>query len=273
MGANGVPVLQGAYAPIDDERVVDQLEVIGEVPADLNGMHVRNGPNRRFESEGRYHWFDGDGMLHQVHFDRGHVSYRNRWVMTDPLREELAAGRALWRGVKEPPRKDRPDMPLKNTSNTDVKFHAGKLVSMWYLGGTVYESDPYTLETTGKLGGGTLPLPISAHSRVDEATGDFIFFAYGKEHPYMHYGVIGPDGKIKHQIPVELPGPRLPHDMAITPNYSILHDLPLFYDMEAFKAGRHKLKFYSELPSRFAVVPRFGQVKDIRWFEADPCYM
>jgi carotenoid cleavage dioxygenase len=25
-------------------------------------------------------------------------------------------------------------------------------------------------------------------------------------------------------MPVELPGPRLPHDMAITPNYTILHD-------------------------------------------------
>lgn len=273
MGSNDVPVLQGAYAPIEAEHIYDRLEIIGDVPSDLNGMHVRNGPNRRFTPEGRYHWFDGDGMLHQILFDRGRVSYRNRWIMTDSLREELAAGRSMWKGVKEPPRKDRPDMPLKNTSNTDVKFHAGKLVSMWYLGGTVYQADPYTLETTGKLGGGALPLPVSAHSRVDEATGDFIFFAYGKEYPYMHYGVIGMDGQIKHQIPVELPGPRLPHDMAITPNYTILHDLPLFYDMEALKAGRHKIKFYAELPSRFAVVPRYGKPSDIRWFEAEPCYM
>jgi carotenoid cleavage dioxygenase-like enzyme len=274
MGTNDIPVLQGGYAPIDRETVADDLRVEGEIPRDLNGMHVRNGPNRRFEPAGRYHWFDGDGMLHLVEFDRGRVRYRNRWVMTDALREELAAGRALWKGVKEPPRKDRPDMPLKNTSNTDVKFHAGKLVSMWYLGGDVYQVDPRTLDTVGKLDcGGALDLPISAHSKVDERTGEFIWFAYGKDHPYMHYGVIGADGALKHRIPVELPGPRLPHDMAVTTNYTVLHDLPLFYDMEAFKAGRHKLKFYAELPARFGVVPRYGRADQIRWFEAEPCYM
>jgi carotenoid cleavage dioxygenase-like enzyme len=80
-------------------------------------------------------------------------------------------------------------------------------------------------------------LPISAHSKVDERTGEFIFFAYGKKAPYMHYGVMDRHGKLQTFMPVELPGPRLPHDMAITPNYTILHDLPLFYDKDAFAAG------------------------------------
>ena len=279
MGANDgaineIPVLQGGYAPIEREVVCDDLQVIGKIPEDLTGMYVRNGPNRRYTPEGRYHWFDGDGMLHAVEFERGRVRYRNRWVMTDALKEELAAGRSLWKGVKEPPRRDRPDMPLKNTSNTDVKFHNGALVSMWYLGGDVYRVDPKTLDTVGKLDcGGALKLPVSAHSRVDERTGEFIWFAYGKEFPYMHYGVVGADGALAHSIPVELPGPRLPHDMAITPHYTVLHDLPLFYDMDAFKAGRHKLKFYPEMRSRFGVVPRYGQPSEIRWFEAEPCFM
>ena len=80
-----VPTLSGAFAPIAEERVIDDLEIEGEVPADLSGMYVRNGPNRRFEAAGRYHWFDGDGMLHAVRFDRGRVQYRNRWVMTSSL--------------------------------------------------------------------------------------------------------------------------------------------------------------------------------------------
>jgi carotenoid cleavage dioxygenase len=58
--------------------------------------------------------------------------------MTQALRGELDAGRTLWQGIKDPPRKDRLGAPLKNTSNTDVKFYAGHLISMWYLGGTVY---------------------------------------------------------------------------------------------------------------------------------------
>ena len=275
MNINDIPTLSGGFAPIEHELVLDELRIEGEVPQDLSGVYVRNGPNRRFEAAGRYHWFDGDGMLHAVRFDRGRVQYRNRWIMTDSLQEELHAGRALWQGIKDPPRRDRPDMPVKNTSNTDVKFYNGDLVSMWYLGGEVYRCAPDDLATRGKLelDARLRGLPISAHSKVDERSGEFLFFAYGKEPPYMHYGVLARDGSLATFIDAPLPGPRLPHDMAVTPNYTILHDLPLFYDMEAFAAGRHKLKFYPELASRFGVVPRHGRSEQIRWFEARATYM
>ncbi len=276
---NEVPVLTGGFAPVSQELAyevtVDLTDIEGEIPKDLTGLHVRNGPNRRFEASGRYHWFDGDGMLHAVRFEGGRAQYQNRWIQTDSLKEEQSAGGALWQGVKDPPRKDRPDMPLKDTSNTDVKFYAGTLVSMWYLGGAVYQSSPKDLSTLGKLDldPRLKALPISAHSKVDERTGEFLFFAYGKEAPYMHYGVMDRFGKLQTFMPVQLPGPRLPHDMAITANYTILHDLPLFNDMEALAAGRHKIKFHHHLPSRFAVVPRHGTSAQIRWFEAKPTYM
>jgi carotenoid cleavage dioxygenase-like enzyme len=273
---NDVPTLSGAFAPVDRECVItDALEIEGEVPADLNGLYVRTGPNRRFAAPGRYHWFDGDGMLHAVRFDRGRIEYRNRWVMPDGLQEELAAGQALWQGIKDPPRRVRSDSPMKNTSNTDVKYFGGSLISMWYLGGDVYRCDPFDLSTLGKLS--TDPrlagVPISAHSRVDERTGELMFFAYGKTAPYMHYGVLDRHGALKTFIPIALPGPRLPHDMAITPHYSVLHDLPLFQDDDALAAGRHKLKFYGNNPARFAVVPRHGSAEQIRWFEASPTYL
>jgi carotenoid cleavage dioxygenase len=89
----------------------------------------------------------------------------------------------------------------------------------------------------------------------------------------MQYGVMDRHGTLKTFFPVVLPGPRLPHDMSMTANYSILHDLPLFYDMDALAAGRHKLKFHAELPSRFGVVPRNGSAEQIRWFEAQPTYL
>src|SRR5262245_43548131 len=69
------PYLVGKYAPIYDEIAVDNLQVIGEIPKDLNGVYVRNGPNPRYQPKGRYHWFDGDGMLHAVHFENGKASY------------------------------------------------------------------------------------------------------------------------------------------------------------------------------------------------------
>ncbi|GIX15729.1 MAG: carotenoid cleavage dioxygenase [Paracoccaceae bacterium] len=224
----------------------------------------------------RYHWFDGDGMLHAVRFRAGRASYRNRWVQTDGLKAERAAGRALWPGLKEPmPEGALPDDAMKNTSNTDVVFHNGRLYSMWYRGGAVYVVDPLTLATLGKLEQDPrlVGLQISAHSRVDEHTGEFIFFAYGNRPPYMHYGVIGPHGALRSFMPVPLPGPRLPHDCAITPNFTILHDFPLINDPEALARGRYSLQFRQDWPTRLAVIPRHGSPDQIRWFEFSPRYM
>ena len=267
------PVLEGNYAPVAREIEATDLKVIGTIPRDLNGVYFRNGPNRQFAHDGRYHWFDGDGMLHGAWFENGKVTYRNKWVRTRALAEERAAGKALWGGVMEPPRRDKADEPLKNTANTDVKFHAGKLICMWYLAGRPYHADARTLETIGPVDLGNGPRSISAHSKTDEATGEFLFFDYGRSKPYMSFGVLDAAGKLAHWTPVELPGPRLPHDFAFTPNYAILHDLPLFYDMEAFKAGRHKIKFYPDIPARFGVLGRRAEGSTIRWFEAEPCFV
>jgi carotenoid cleavage dioxygenase len=85
--------------------------------------------------------------------------------------------------------------------------------------------------------------------------------------------VVGADGVVSDYVGIELPGPRLPHDMAITQNWSILMDLPLYPDPAASAAGRHRLVFDRDLPSRFALIPRHGDASEVRWFEANPCYI
>src|SRR5215212_6002457 len=96
------PYLTGPYAPAQEELTAGDLEVVGEIPDDLNGVYVRNGPNPQHEPRGRYHWFDGDGMVHAVHFAEGRATYRNRWIRTDGFERERAAGEPLWRGILEP---------------------------------------------------------------------------------------------------------------------------------------------------------------------------
>jgi len=268
-----IPALDGNNAPVRQEDHFEDMEVIGQVPSDLNGLYVRNGPNAYYPPDWRYHAYDGDGMLHAVRFRDGKVSYRNRWVRTAGLQEEQAAGQALWKGLKEPWRKDRPDQPLKNTANTDVKYHAGRLISMWYRSGMPYAVDPETLDTLGTADFDGAISRISAHSRPDEHTGELLFFDYGLRPPYMTYGVVGPNRQLRHQIEVPLPGPSLPHDMAVTERHTILHDFPLKPDPEALALGRYKVRFYEDQPTRFAVVPRYGQASEIRWFTAKPTYM
>ena len=46
------PFLQGNFAPWRLEGDAPDLEVIGELPRDLNGTFYRNGPNPAFEPRG-----------------------------------------------------------------------------------------------------------------------------------------------------------------------------------------------------------------------------
>lgn len=268
------PYLDGPYAPVHDEIVVDELEVIGQLPDDLWGAYVRNGPNPRFETQGRHHWFDGDGMMHGVYFEDGKASYRNRYVRTDAYERESQAQRGLWHGLMEGARHNPPDAPIKDTANTDVIYHNGKLLALWYLSGQPYALNAKTLETLGpERFNGKLKTNVSAHAKVDAHTNEMFFFDQSFKPPYMAYGVVDGSGELVHATPIELPGPRQPHDMAITETYAILMDLSLFADPEALKVGRYRVEFHPEVPSRFGLLPRRGRGDEIRWFEAQPCYV
>ncbi len=272
------PYLMGVYAPVQTELSLEDMEVIGEVPRDLNGVYLRNGPNRRFEAPGRYHMFDGDGMIHAVHFDNGTVRYRNRWVRTKAFHEESAAGKSLWTGLMENPDcnpfGNGHGLGIKDSANTDVIFHRGQVLATWYLCGDPYALDPLSLETLGAQDFlGTFAGDMMAHPKADERTGELMWFDYGPDMDYMRYGIIGADGTQTHVTQVDLPGPRLPHDMAITENYSILMDLPLVQDQDARRNGKYRIYYDKSLVSRFAVLPRHGSGAEVMWFEAKPCYI
>jgi carotenoid cleavage dioxygenase-like enzyme len=103
----GNPHLHGVFAPVTAEVDVPGLEVIGELPAALDGAYVRNGPNPRFSPIGSYVYpLDGDGMVHRVILRDGNARYTNRFVRTPALRTEETAGRALWAGITDPYRPD-----------------------------------------------------------------------------------------------------------------------------------------------------------------------
>ncbi len=275
------PYLQGAWRPTFNEwnATFDakDAEVIGTIPEDIDGAYIRTGENQVHQPIGRYHPFDGDGLIHAMSFHKGQASYRSRFVRTEGFIAEQEAGGSLWAGLMEPPHKSTrkgwgAQGWLKDSSSTDVVVHAGQILSTFYQCGEGYRLDPYTMEQYGAER--WVPEEgISAHAKFDPASGELLFFNYSKQAPFMHYGVVGPDNELKHYIPVELPGPRLPHDMAFTQNYSILNDMPMFWNAELLKKNLHAVEFHPDMPSRFAILPRYGQPEDIRWFEAQPTYV
>jgi carotenoid cleavage dioxygenase len=276
------PYRTGAWAPNTVEYDATDLDVVGEIPLDLEGVYLRNTENPVHGAIGNYHPFDGDGMLHAMRFRGGTAEYRNRFVRTLGLEAENDAGGPLWAGILEPAaRSVRADgwgarTRLKDASSTDVVVHAGRALTSHYQCGDLYTFDPDTLEQFGRESWrGAFPgeWGISAHQKVDERTGEMLVFNYSTEAPYMHYGVVDATNTLVHWIDVPLPGPRLPHDMAFTENYAILNDCPLFWDADLLARGLHIPKWRPDLQTRFAIVPRRGATGDIRWFEADPTYV
>jgi carotenoid cleavage dioxygenase len=167
------PYLRGIYAPTVHETTAVELPVEGELPEGLHGAYVRNGPNSVYEPKSLYHWFDGDGMVHAVTFEGGRARYRSRLVRTRTLQDEERAGRSLWPGIMGPFDFEAPRHYLKDTANTDVLFHNGRLLALWYLCGEPYALDPVSLETLGvETFGGKLDSTVSAHPKVDERTGE-----------------------------------------------------------------------------------------------------
>lgn len=272
------PYLQGAWTPLLEEVNASELTVLeGSIPRDIDGVYLRNTQNPIYQSLGRYHPFDGDGMLHMAAFRDGRVSYRNRLIQTKGLSAEQEAGRRLWAGLMEDPAlSTRPGWGahggIKDASSTDVVVHAGRALTTYYQCGEGYRLDPLTLEQQGIPPWSPLD-GISAHCKVDERTGELLFFNYSKHAPYMHYGVVDRQDRLVHYVPVPLPGPRLPHDMAFTEHYAILNDFPLYWAPALLAEGKHVVRFHRDQPSRFAILPRRGQPGDIRWFEAAPTFV
>lgn len=76
----------------------------GELPRELYGAVVRNGPNPVHPPANLYHWFDGDGMLHAVQLRDGRADYHGgrllalwylcgtRWAVDPPTLEPRGDG-------------------------------------------------------------------------------------------------------------------------------------------------------------------------------------
>ncbi|MFK8043043.1 carotenoid oxygenase family protein [Congregibacter sp.] len=272
------PYLHGPYAPTVHEISQDGLAVEGELPTDLVGGYFRNGPNPVYEPKNRYHPFDGDGMVHGVYFKGGEASYSNRWIKTEALEGERQSGRSISPGVMGPFDYSVSPFGIKDTSNTDVAYYRNQLITMWYNAGNPCALHGQSLDTMQGFDiAGRKHRRMSAHSSVDWATGEFLFFDYGDEPPFMTYGVADASGKLLHETEVELPGPRLPHDMGYTENYMVLHDLPFFHDMNVLRQHRRRvLTFHTDIPTRFGIAPRYPDragSSAVKWFECEPCYI
>ncbi len=209
----GNPHLSGRFAPLHWESDADDLRVEGSLPADIDGVFMRNGPNPKFPPLGSYSFpLEGDGMIHAVWIGQGKARYRNRWVRTNGLLAEERAGRALYGGIMTPAFVDQgllgpdpdPGWPIKLDAFINIVRHAGHYLAL-EEGTPPYEVSP-ELETIGRFDfGGGLPLGMCAHPRIDPVTGEMVVFRYDVSEPYLTWAVVGADGSVTRP-PAEVPG-------------------------------------------------------------------
>jgi carotenoid cleavage dioxygenase len=72
---------------------------------------------------------------------------------------------------------------------------------------------------------------------------------------------------------VEVGGPTMIHDFAITERHVIFMDLPVVFDIQRARQGTMPYTWSDDYPARLGVMPRGGHGRDVRWFEIDPCYV
>jgi carotenoid cleavage dioxygenase len=252
--------LAGNYAPVTEEVTAFDLPVIGELPVELSGRYLRNGPNPIAEVDAAvHHWFIGDGMVHGVRLRDGRAEwYRNRYVGST----QVSAARG------------EPDIAGPNWSgsgfgpNTNVGGFAGRTWAMVEAGGTPVELT-YELETVARNDFfGTLPGAFTAHPKVDPDTGEMhaVVYAPAQWMDHVQYVVVGTDGRVNHAVDIPL-GMTMLHDMSLTGSYALVYDQPCTVDLELAMAGRFPFRWDPDYGNRVGLLPRNGGADDIVWID------
>ncbi len=285
-----VPFLEGNFAPWPMEGQIRDLAVEGEIPRELNGAYYRNGPNPQFAPRGRYHWFDGDGMIHGFFFEDGHCDYRNRWVQTERFRREGEAGQALFGGLADMTAGDERIAGVSgNAANTNIVWHGGRLLALWEAG-PPHELDPLSLETRGlwdfegklvrhldpALAGndsGIVPGIMTAHPKMDPDSGEMLMFAYAPLPPFLTYMVVDAAGRLVRSVEIDVPFASMMHDFITTESHVIFPVFPAVFDLEAIEKTGSPLVWRPEAGTHIGVMPRDGGSADVVWVQSDPCYV
>ena len=265
------PYLSGNYAPWREEGDELDLLVEGEIPRELDGALYRIGPNPHFPPTGRYHWFDGDGMIHAFILRDGRGFYRNRYVKTDGLVAEMKAGRALFGGLIDPTAQAPSEVPFKNAANTNIIGYANRLLALWEAG-LPHELKPFSLETIGTYNFcGKLNGPMTAHPKFDPKSGELLFFGYQPIPPYVTYYRADRAGNLVESQPVDTGLPVMMHDFVATEHYAVFFVCPSVFRIENVAKGKPLLEWEPQHGTKIGVMDR--KTHEIKWFHTDAFYV
>lgn len=265
-------VFRGYAAPVRVESEVQDLEVIGTIPPELNGAYYRNSADHTYPPIFEKDIFlNGDGMVHMVRFENGHADLKTRYVRTTKFELERKARRALF-GAYRNSFTDLPEVAGQdnNTANTSMFWHHGKLYAL-KESGRPYELNPQTLETLGErdFNGQLKNKTFTAHPKIDPETGECIAFAYntqGVADNLIEVHTIDPDGKFTRTETLQAPYCSMVHDFLVSRNYVAFVICPMVCDWDRVKKGEPYWHWDNTKKTQIGIFSRKEGVKSIRWF-------
>lgn len=265
-------VYRGYSAPARIEADVYDLEVIGRIPAELNGAYYRNSADPCYPPLlGTDIFLNGDGMVHMVRFENGHADLKTRYVRTEKFELERKARRALF-GAYRNRFTDSPEVAGhdNNTANTSMLWHHGKLYALKESGRPI-ELDPTTLQTLGErdFNGDLRSQTFTAHPKLDPVTGGCVAFSYngnGEASDKIEVYDIDRSGRIIRTEVVQAPYCSMVHDFLVSRNYIAFVICPMVCDWERVKKGEPYWHWDSTKETQIGIYPRDQGVKAIRWY-------
>jgi len=268
------PYFVGLNEPVGREVALTGLEVEGTIPEAVRGSFYRAVPDPAFPPKfANDHTLSGDGMVSRLSFNAdGSVDFAMKFVETARHKAEKEVGHARF-GKYRNPFTDDADMAGvdRTVANTTPVWHAGKLL-MAKEDGRPYRVDPRTLDTLGShdFGGALKSETMTAHVRVDPETGELFFYGYEADGPAstkVAYCVVGADGALKSEQWFDAPYCAMMHDFTVSKNYALFPIYPTTSDLDRLKAGGEHWHHQPELDSWLGVMPRYGDVSEIKWFK------
>ena len=239
--------LQGNYAPVKNLISETGLKVTGEIPKDLSGLFLRNGPNPMSSvNEKKHHWFLGEGMLHGIRLDSGNALwYKNRLV-------------------------DGND----SNANTSVISHAGKIYAIVEAGGNPVEIDKDLNSLNTKPFYGDSNAGFTAHPKLDPDTNELhaMCYDYANNFDTVDYVVIDKNGSHKKTQSIPFESRSMLHECAITKNYMLVFDLSVVFDLYKLGRGYFPFSWDDNHQSRIGLLSRNGDSDTVQWFDIDRTY-
>jgi beta,beta-carotene 9',10'-dioxygenase len=217
-----------------DEVVLDDLELTGELPTWLTGSLLRTGPARWDLPAGSVnHWFDGLAQLHRFSFDAGHVSYGSRFLRSKAFNHVEETGRLGFREFATDPCRSA-FQRISSLFAPDITDNGAVNVTRLgdrYLALTEtplpVAFDPQTLETYGIEG--EPPVDIgSAHPHHDPDRGLLVSHGTFLKGPKPGYALFTQRDTSDREVFAKFKAqhPAYHHAFGLTPDHAVLAEAP-----------------------------------------------